>query len=108
MPELQDFYEEFQGEVELLGIDIGQFTGLGHPRDAGKLLDAIGITYPAGFTNDAAVVRNYGVRAMPTTVFIDADGFIHRTWTGSLDRATVTRLARAMLEQEGISSGYTP
>ena len=100
MPELQAFYEEFQGQVGLLGIDIGQFTGLGSPKDATKLLEALGITYPAGFTDDGGVVREYGVKAMPTTVFIGGDGKIFKTWTGALDRSTVTRLAKAMLDQE--------
>ena len=100
MPELQEFYEEFQGRVSLLGIDIGQFTGLGSPRDATKLLEALGITYPAGFTDDGKVVQEYRVKAMPTTVFIGGDGEIFESWTGALDRSTVTRLAKAMLDRE--------
>ena len=100
MPELQEFHEEFEETVLILGIDIGQFTGLGTPRDASKLLDAMGITYPAGFTDDGLVVEQYGVLAMPTTVFIDRHGKIFHKWTGALDRDTVTRLARSMLTQD--------
>ena len=100
MPELQEFSEEFQGQIILLGIDIGQFTGLGPPRDASKLLDSMGITYPAGFTDDGDVVEKYKVLAMPTTVFIDGQGRIFQKWTGALDRGTVTRLAKAMLDQD--------
>ena len=100
MPELQEFSEEFQGQIILLGIDIGQFTGLGPPRDASKLLDSMGITYPAGFTDDGDVVEKYKVLAMPTTVFIDGQGRIFQKWTGALDRGTVTRLAKAMLAQD--------
>ena len=100
MPELQEFSEEFQGQIILLGIDIGQFTGLGPPRDASKLLDSMGITYPTGFTDDGDVVEKYKVLAMPTTVFIDGQGRIFQKWTGALDRGTVTRLAKAMLAQD--------
>ena len=100
MPELQEFYKEFEDQVVLLGIDIGQFTGLGSYRDASKLLKATGVTYPAGFTNDADIVRKYRVMAMPTTVFISGDGQIFRKWTGALDLAAVTRLTKAMLEPE--------
>ncbi len=98
MPELQEFYEEYEGQVRLLGIDVGQFTGLGSHKDAGKLLDSLGITYPAGYTDDAQVVPNYQIRAMPTTVFITAEGLIHRYWSGSIDRETVTAIVREMLE----------
>ena len=100
MPELQEFSEEFQDQIILLGIDIGQFTGLGPPRDASKLLDSMGLTYPAGFTDDGDVVEKYKVLAMPTTVFIDGQGRIFQKWTGALDRGTVTRLAKAMLDQD--------
>lgn len=98
MPELQAFYEEFQDQVGLLGIDIGQFTGLGSYRDARKLLEATGVTYPVGFTDDAKIVQKYRVVAMPTTVFIDSDGRIFRRWNGALDQTAVTRLAKAMLK----------
>ena len=100
MPELQDFYEEFQGQVGLVGIDIGQFTGYGPYRDSTKLLQSVGVTYPTGFTNDGKVVREYKVEAMPTTVFISGNGEIFKKWTGALDRDTVTRLAKAMLSSE--------
>ena len=100
MPDLQDFYEEHQGEVELLGVDLGQFTGLGLPKDAGKLLDALGVTYPAGYTDDAHVVRDYGVRAMPTTVFISSDGNVFQTWTGAIERQQLEAIVAEMLEKD--------
>ena len=100
MPELQEFNEEFQDQIILLGIDIGQFTGLGSPLNASKLLDSMGITYPAGFTDDRDVVEKYKVLAMPTTVFIDGQGRIFQKWTGALDQETVTRLAKAMLDKD--------
>ncbi len=99
MPELQYFYEEYSGELILLGIDVGQFTGLGSPKDAGRLLGSLGVTYPAGYTDDASVVRDYRVRAMPTTIFISAEGKIFRTWTGSITREDVTTIVREMLAE---------
>ena len=100
MPELQDFYEEYGEEVQLLGVDVGQFTGLGSPKDASKLLGTLGITYPAGYTDDAWVVPQYRIQAMPTTVFISADGSVFETWTGSINRETVTAITQKMLEEE--------
>ena len=100
MPELQAFYEEYEGLVQLVGIDVGQFTGLGSPKDAGKLLDSLGITYPAGYTDDDRVVRDYQIRAMPTTAFITADGELFQTWTGSITREEVTAVVREMLGKE--------
>ena len=100
MPELQAFYEEYEDRVQLVGIDVGQFTGLGSPKDAGRLLDSLGITYPAGYTDEARVVRDYQIRAMPTTAFITADGELFQTWTGSITREEVTAIVQEMLGRE--------
>ena len=100
MPELQAFYEERGDRLRLLGIDIGQFTGLGSPRDAGKLLESLGVTYPAGYTDDAEVVVNYQVRAMPTTIFITADGNVFQTWAGSITRDQLEVIVADLLEEE--------
>ena len=100
MPELQSFYEEYEGRIQLVGVDVGQFTGLGSPKDTGRLLDSLGITYPAGYTDEARVVREYQIRAMPTTAFITADGQLFQTWTGSITREEVTAVVREMLGKE--------
>lgn len=100
MPELQAFYEEYEDRIQLVGVDVGQFTGLGSPKDAGRLLDSLGITYPAGYTDDGRVVRDYQIRAMPTTAFITADGELFQTWTGSATREEVTAIVQEMLEKE--------
>ena len=100
MPELQDFFEERGDQLQLLGIDVGQFTGLGLPKDAGKLLDALGVTYPAGYTDDASVVSKYRIRAMPTTVFIDSDGVVFHSWTGAINRQQLDAVVERMLAGE--------
>ena len=100
MPELQDFHQEYSDRLHLLGIDLGQFTGLGSPKDASKLLDALGITYPTGFTDDPSVVDSYHVAAMPTTIFIDTEGIVFRAWTGSITREQLEAIVGEMLAQE--------
>ena len=99
MPDLQRFYDGSKDEVTLLGIDVGQFTRLGTRRDARNLLKELGITYPAGYTGDASVVRKYKVLSMPTTVFINADGTVFETWSGGLNLKILERLSNAMLKQ---------
>ena len=99
MPDLQEFYDGSKDEVTLLGIDVGQFTGLGTRRDARNLLKELGITYPAGYTGDGSVVRKYEVLGMPTSVFITADGTVFETWSGGLNLNILERLSGAMLKQ---------
>jgi hypothetical protein len=72
-----------------LGIDLGRFTGLGSQEEAKELLEELEVTYPAGFTNDSSVIRDYQVLGMPTTIFIDTDGKIFNKWTGALNSSVL-------------------
>ena len=99
MPDLQEFYTEFKGRATLIGVDVGQFTGLGNQDAARSLLSELSITYPAGFTTDATVMRGYKVLSMPTTVFVDSSGAIFRTWGGVLNREKLAEITNEMLSQ---------
>mgnify|MGYP001174962476 CR=1 FL=1 len=107
MPQFQLFYEEFKDEVLLLGIDIGVFTGLGSRSDAEALLRELGVTYPAGWTEDGSVPRKYGVTAMPTTVFISSDGTIFERGVGAIDANFLARASREMLAAEAEAAAGT-
>ena len=99
MPDLQAFNDKFEDRALLLGIDLGQFTGLGNTDEAKELLAELEITYPAGFTEDASVVRDYQVLGMPTPIFIDANGEIFNKWTGALNGAILEEKTLEMLAQ---------
>ena len=101
MPDLQRYYDEFQDQVYLIGIDIGPFTALGSMDDGRALLEELKVTYPAGTTEDTSVVAKYEVLGMPTTVFIDSQGRIYEKWTGILNRDILVRVTKEMLERDG-------
>jgi cytochrome c biogenesis protein CcmG, thiol:disulfide interchange protein DsbE len=44
--------------------------------DTEDFVDRLGVTFPALFDGEGDVARAYGVRAIPQTFFIDADGVI--------------------------------
>ena len=99
MPDLQEFHEEYQDQVYLIGVDLGSFfAGLGNKQDGIELLKELEVTYPAGFTDDIKVVKNYGVLGMPSTIFITADGKIFRKWTGLLNKEKLAEISEKMLE----------
>lgn len=98
MPEFQEFQDNFAGRVTLIGVDLGQFMNLGSQEDAQNLLADLGVTYPAGYTADDQVLQNYRVLGLPTTVFITAEGQIHRKWDGVLNLDKLTEIAEEMLE----------
>jgi len=99
MPDLQEFNQKFQGRTLLVGVDLGQFTGLGTEQDARNLLAELEATYPAGSTSDPDVIRDYKVLGMPTTIFIDRDGKIFNKWTGALNGAFLEEKTLEMLAQ---------
>jgi len=99
LPDLQEFYNEFSDRVTLVGVDVGQFTGLGSLQDAKDLLEELQISYPVGFTNDGSVISEYKVFAMPTTIFIDAGGEIFKKWGGALTVGVLREQTNAMLGQ---------
>lgn len=84
LPEFQRVYEEYGDRVAFFGLDVGQYTGLGSPDDAQKLLRELKITYPAGTTAIEEVLHAYEVRGLPTTFFINAEGKIVGRWSGQL------------------------
>ena len=100
MPQFQVFYEEFKDQIQLVGIDIGVFTGLGSRNDADALLRELGVTYPAGWTEDGSGPRKFGVTAMPTTVFISSDGTIVEKSVGAIDARFLDRASQELLAAE--------
>lgn len=97
MPEFQEVSDQFAGRIVLLGIDLGPFTGLGSVEQGRALLEDLGITYPAGTTEDASVVSRFQVLGMPTTMFVTPDGGVTHKWTGLLTRDKLVELTRELL-----------
>ena len=99
MPHFQEVYEEYQDRVLLIGLDVGPFVGLGSREQGQALLKELGVTYPAGTTFDAEVVRAYKVLGMPSTYFIKPNGERVRTWTGILNRKKLVELVKELLSK---------
>ena len=101
MPEFQEFRDDFEGRVTLVGVDMGQFLLLGSREDARKLLAELGVTYAAGFTDDPHVVEAHRVLGLPTTIFVTADGHLYKKWDGVLNLEKLTEIADEMLAEQG-------
>ena len=99
MPEFQRFADAYAGRALVVGVDLGQFFSLGSQEDAKRLLNDLGVSYPAGYTDDASVVRELLITGLPATLFITADGALHRKWTGVLNEAKLAEIADEMLAQ---------
>ena len=92
LPEFQRVYDERSDEVTILGIDIGPQQFLGTNEEGQALLNEVGVTFPAGTTDDEAVVRGFEILGMPTTFFIATDGSVMRKWSGVLTEEKLNEL----------------
>ena len=99
MPEFQHFADEYSGRALVIGVDLGQFFSLGSQEDALQLLSELSVTYPAGYTDDAAVLPELGVTGLPATFFINEDGSLHRKWQGVLNGEKLAEITDEMLAQ---------
>jgi cytochrome oxidase Cu insertion factor (SCO1/SenC/PrrC family) len=89
MPMLQRRVGE-QSSVRLVLIDEGEVDGV-----ARGFLRSAGIGQPALLDSDLSVGRSYGAIALPTTVFVRADGSIDARHLGQLDeRFLVAELSK--------------
>lgn len=100
---------EFQAVHERLGDEVA-FLGLANAdrRSAAEALAAeVGLTYTLGDDPDGAIFRSLDLIAMPSTLFVSADGTIEEVFAGQLtEEALVERIDRLRdLDLAGIGDG---
>lgn len=73
MPDFQKAYETYGDKIQFLMVDL---TGGGNDtRVAGDAVIAEnGFTFPVFYDDDNSAAYAYGIRSMPTSIFVDADG----------------------------------
>ena len=101
MPELEEVYSEYGGRILIVGLDVGPFVGLGSAEDALALLEELDITYPAGTTSDAMILRDYMVLGTPATVFLLPNGEVLQQWNGLLAGQQLRDNIDALVEASG-------
>ena len=98
MPDFQAKYQELGEEVQFLMINMtdGQRETV---QIAGDFIAEKGYTFPVYFDTASHAAVTYGASSLPTTFFIDAEGYAIAQATGAIDAATL---------QRGIDMIYTP
>lgn len=85
-PDIQDAWEESAGEVAMLSVYLAE--------DASQVAvyaERLGIDYPQVPDPQNAIAGQYRVMAVPSHVFIDADGVVTATHVGVLTRDQMTQ-----------------
>ncbi len=94
MPDLQAASRQFNGRVVFLGIDQGESAA-----EVSRFRDEYGITYPLLVDADSRVNDEYGIRALPTTIFVDAEGVVSEVYSGILNQAILENRLQRLLEE---------
>lgn len=94
VPHFQAASLKYNGQAAILGVDQGE--PLSVVADFGALM---GVTYPLLLDENSSVNRLYGVAALPTTVFINADGVIREVYTGIINQAVLEERVERMLTE---------
>lgn len=85
LPDFQAVHEELGEDVTFLGV-----AQRDRPSDALALIERTGVTYDIGNDPDGDLFQSFNALAMPTTVFVGADGEVIRTFSGVLDTESLT------------------
>jgi thiol-disulfide isomerase/thioredoxin len=89
MPHFQDAYESLGDKVNFMMIDL---LGGGETRQkARQYADSEGFSFPIYYDATGEASRKYNVSAIPTSIFIDADGSITETVIGAMNAATLRK-----------------
>jgi cytochrome c biogenesis protein CcmG/thiol:disulfide interchange protein DsbE len=91
LPLLQQSHAAVGSKVAFVGIDTTDSRS-----EAVDLLNGTHVTYPAAYDPKGTLKGAYGVRAMPTTFFVRADGTIADQVAGKLTSASLDEGLRSV------------
>jgi thiol-disulfide isomerase/thioredoxin len=98
LPLMQEAYRKYGDDVVFLGVDIGPYTGLGFEAEGRALLTELGITFPAGSTEESAILQEYRIFGVPETLLFAPDGEVSDRWSGLVHEKQLKKAVDALLE----------
>ncbi len=79
MPHMEKLAQEYNGEVEILAVNVGESQ-----FQVSNFADQYGLTFPIAIDSGKEVMDAYGVDPLPTTFMIKPDGTIDQIVIGGL------------------------
>ena len=100
MPAIQRVYEKTRGRgLEVLAVNT---TFQDSERDAAGFVQELGLTFPVPLDRSGTVSRQYQLRALPSTFFVDREGIIRKVIIGGpMSEATIQTAVEEILEGDG-------
>ena len=90
MPDFQEKYQALGEDVQFLMVNMTDGSRETVEK-ASAFLQEQGYTFPVYFDSDTNAATTYGIYSLPTTLFIDAEGYGVAQATGAIDASTLQR-----------------
>lgn len=99
MPDFEAAYQKHKSAgLRMIGI---QLLGLDTAEDGQKFVENLDVNYMLGpdrqGDSSGEILKNYQIQGFPTTIFIDRDQNIVRTWSGALNLEKLEELIAEIL-----------
>ncbi len=93
MPEIEAIYQEYKDrDVVVIGVDLRE-----PESTVRQYVQQGGYSWTFVIDTTGAVARDYGITAIPTSIFLDSDGIIRAVNIGAMTkRAMEAKLAKAL------------
>ena len=109
MPAIQNVYSKYSENLMILGVN--DDDSVSTIRDFARQFE---LTFPLLIDSTGSVAAQYGIRAYPSTFFIDRDGIIFRIMVGTMTQSTIEDILGEQINsttetgQEFIPPSQTP
>ena len=94
LPEIQAVHEEYGEMVTIVGV-----ANTDDRSAALQLADEVGLTYTLGEDPTGDLFRSLELIAMPSTVFITADGEVHEVFGGQLNEKALSERIATLVDK---------
>ena len=96
MPHFDEAYRTYGEEISFLMVDLCAY-GNDTVADAKALVESGGWSFPVCYDTQGEAVTAYGIRSMPTTIFLTADGVLAGKRIGAMTREQLWQEIDALL-----------
>lgn len=90
MPDFEEKYLELGSEIHFLIINMTDGTRE-TVEAASEFIESKGYTFPVYFDTESSAANAYYVYSLPTTYFIDSEGYVIAQATGAIDGETLQK-----------------
>jgi cytochrome c biogenesis protein CcmG/thiol:disulfide interchange protein DsbE len=94
LPEIQSVHEQYGDKVTIIGV-----ANADDRSAALQLADEVGLTYMLGEDPTGDLFRSLELIAMPTTLFISADGEVREVFGGQLNEKALSERIATLFDQ---------